>query len=163
MDYYHELSVSFNWWFLLAPLLVLAVFLFGTTKYKLSTSKRHIRKRQDDGWMLKAVVAIADVSLHILILIESGAGSMQLVANILGSSSNIAWMPAIMAAGYICSFVLYGSILYVAGKKGELSKKARLFKKLGIELRTKKKKRKSIFNKGRESRLEAFLNDIMLL
>lgn len=155
MNFYHKLSISFNFWYLAAPLLVVLVFYFGTTKYKLSGSRTHIRKRQDGDKLLRTVVLAADILLHIMILIESGAGSMQVAANILGNASDIGWLPVLMAAGYICTFVVYGWILYLAGKKGERTKKARLLEKLGIRRRRRKA--------GRESRLEGFLNDITLL
>ncbi|MBR3169384.1 hypothetical protein IKF23_03000 [Candidatus Saccharibacteria bacterium] len=157
MNYYHPHLFSFNFWYLVAPLLVVLVFYFGTTKYRLSGSRRHIRKRQDGDLLLKIVVVVADMLLHVMILIESGAGSMQVAANILGNASDIGWLPVLMAAGYTCTFVVYGWILYLAGKKGERTKKARLLKKLG--LRSGRSKRKT----GRGHRLEAFLNDITLL
>lgn len=138
MNYYHEFSVGFNWWYVVAPLLVIVIMMFGTTKYKLDEESLTVLKRGGGNHLLRVVVVVLDIVLHVMIIIESGAGILQFVANNLGDS-DIAWAPVVVAMGAICSFGVFYEILFKAGKLGERAKRRKVFK-----LRLQKKKEEAI-------------------
>ena len=154
MNYYHELEIGFNWWYVVAPLLVVIAILFGRTKYKLNKETLTVLKRGGGDFLLRFVVVILDIVLHVLIVIESGAGILQFVANNLGDS-DIAWAPIIIAMGVICTFGVFYAILFRAGKLGEITKRREVFK---LRLKRKEQEALKLGIDGRSPREKIVIN-----
>lgn len=117
-EFYHAFKISFNWWFVVAPILVLATGVFGITKYKLDRKSLKILTRGGGDFLLNVVATSLDALIHFLILRESGAGLVQLVANHLGDS-DIAWMPIVASMALLGSALTFYIVLFGAGRIGE--------------------------------------------
>lgn len=126
--YYHKITIGFNWWMLVAPLAVFAVYIFGLTKYKYDEQNNTVMKRGGGDFLLKTVVVMLNTVVHGMILLESGAGMLQLVANCIPTDTNIAWAPIILGGEFLILYILFYNALFSIGKFAESRKRQQVFR-----------------------------------
>ena len=114
--FYHQFSVSFNLWFVVAPLMVLVMALFGFTKYKLDRSSLAILGRDKGNYIMSVMAVAFDVVLHVLILFESAAGLLQAVTNHLGRNDSPIWALILLAVGIVISAFAFYYLFFMVGK-----------------------------------------------
>lgn len=114
-EFYHEIEVSFNFWMLVGPLMVLTMGILGWTRYHMKAETDVVYERS--GEMAVVLISIfLDTLFHALLIIESATGIWQLLVNHL--DGDIAWMPFVMAMALLFSFVGVYYVLYGVAKIG---------------------------------------------
>lgn len=129
-EFYHAFTVSFNWWFVVAPAMLIFMVVYGTTNLKLNKRSLRIMRRDKKDFLLNIVVIGLDIILHVLILAESAVGILQSLLNHLGEYDDPLWALILFVIGLSFSGVIVYAIFFVAAKLGE-----RLKRRILIEIR----------------------------
>lgn len=128
--YYHSFTVGFNWWYILAPLMLDGMFLVGflnVKRYKGYTKDRGrvkkawvIDRRRFTDYVYMFVGALATLAFAMLFIDESMLGCIQVLDNIGISKEDGAWSP-LLAFGFVlpCLCVLFAMLTYGAASLGE--------------------------------------------
>lgn len=129
-EFYHGFSVGFNWWYVVGPLMVILMVIYGASTRKLNPATLKIRRR-DKKWFLANVLAVVcDFVLHGLVLLESTTGALQLVINHLSKDDDIAWALILLIFGMSFTALVFYEIYFSAAKFGAALKVAYLKDKI---------------------------------
>lgn len=118
-EFYHGFKIGFNYWYLMAPLLMLLSFIIGTTKYRLgkSTGKIYVMRGE---FVIIVTSLISDATLMIVFAKESFFGMVQVVLNHL-SKTEIAWAPFMVVGCFLAVVLAFFCLFYGCGKLGEVT------------------------------------------
>ena len=131
---YHSFSVTFNWWFILFPIQIVIMAIFGSFNCWM-TAERKIVSRDKNNFLSSVCSVIMAGILMVLVVKESMTGLIQLFDNGLAPDDNPAWSIFFAAiAVAIFAIVAYYILLYAA-KIGKKLKRVYL-----IEVRRKNRK-----------------------
>lgn len=105
-QYYHEVTVGFNWWYVAVPILMLLFVAMGSARYHIESETGRI-KRREKGYvlMLKSLAYVADIFLLFLIVMESFSGVLQFCMNSLAPEDSAFWaviISVIIMAMFAC-------------------------------------------------------------
>ena len=119
--YYHEVELTFNYWYVILPVAMVVAFVLGTGRYYFADNR--IRRR---GRIFTAIAiiltGILDVTIVNDMMEESIMGLLQLLANSLANEEDLAWAVVISPIFLIfISVFLYGLFMTVV-KLGEWTK-----------------------------------------
>ncbi len=117
-EFYHEINVTFNAWFVIGPVFLVLMMLSGIGKYKLS-KKLRILKRDEDDWLLNTIAVVLDAILHTIIIVESIGGILQYTINHLDTHTDVAWVPFVVIVELFLSSIIVWAIFFAAGKFGQ--------------------------------------------
>lgn len=129
-NYYHEFSIGFNWWYVLAPLMLIGMFFVGYLNVKRYKGFTKDRGRMKKAWLIDRrrftdytyifFGAIATLAFAMLFIDESMLGCIQVLDNIGISKEDGAWSP-LFAFGLVlpCLCVLFAALTYGAASLGE--------------------------------------------
>jgi len=128
-SYYHAFEVGFNWWFVLGPLMLIAVALLAFFRYKYNDSLRIVNRYS--GWLVLAAPFIVCPIFTWLLFKESLDGAMQKAYNLMTSS--VEWagflevgvIVAILAVGVAYGFLAFYLAAIVQGKRVDAMRKKR--------------------------------------
>ena len=118
-QFYHNLTMSFNAWFVVGPIFVLIMILTGIGKYKLTRKSLKILKRDPEDWLLNTICVVLDIILHLMIVLESINGLIQFAFNHLDTHTDPAWVPFIVVVELTFTSILVWAIFFGAGKLGQ--------------------------------------------
>ena len=88
MSYYYDLTVGFNWWYLIVPMALFALLVAWLRVYHFEPGEIRVVKRKRYDFCLKVVAILAAVVLLIIILAESLDGITQVFLNSLSKGEN---------------------------------------------------------------------------
>lgn len=114
--YYHDFSVSFNAWFVVLPIMVVAMAAFGLSKYRLDRDELVILGRDKGNFIMTVMAVVFDVVLHVLIVFESGAGALQKITNYLGRGDSPVWAVILLIVIIAISAFAFYYLFFVVGK-----------------------------------------------
>lgn len=117
-EFYHTFLPGFNWWYIVAPLMVLLMSAFGASNRRLNEKSLRIMGRDKRGYLLNALALILDFFLYLLVVRESAVGIVQLFANHLSPDDNPAWAIILFVFAVSVSAVFVYELLVYAGKLG---------------------------------------------
>ena len=125
-NYYHDFQVGFNWWYILAPAMLLGMIMVGylnVKRYqKFSNGKKVwlIDRRRFTDYVYIFFGAISTFAFAAMFIDESMLGCIQVLDNIGVSKEDGAWSP-LMAFGLVlpCICFLYAVLTYYAASFGE--------------------------------------------
>ena len=111
--YYHEVSVGFNWWYLVIPALMVIFALLGSARYFTEPGTGRIRRRGKNYRLFITTLAyVADIFLLFLIVTESFAGILQFCINSLAPEDSVFWAIIIaVVAMAIMALICYSLFL----------------------------------------------------
>lgn len=136
-SYYHAFVPGFNWWYLVAPVLIIASFLLGRRQYYLSHNLRLMRRF--GAGMFTVVSAVSGVIFGAMLFAESMDGIVQWFDNGLAYNDSPVWSLIFAAFGVVVLVVIYAFVVYAVGYlAGEYKRDALLRKKCAIKARRRK-------------------------
>ena len=104
-NYYHQFQVTFNAWYLVLPICMLAMGMIGSRRYYLEPSTMRIKKK---GARLSLLTFIAMMLIEILLITlvvkESSAGILQFCVNTLAVNDNVFYA---LILAFLAQFVLF--------------------------------------------------------
>lgn len=118
-QFYHDITLSFNAWFIVAPSMVVLMMLSGIFKYKLSRESLKILKRDPEDYLLNMICVGLDAILLLMVVLESSDGLIQYGLNHLDSSTDPVWIPFIISVELIVAAVVVWATFFIAGKFGQ--------------------------------------------
>ena len=123
MSYYHEITVGFNWWFVLAPLFVVLEAVIGWRSFALRGGEIRRVKHQK---LVDYTSAMFAVIVAALVLIESADGIVQWFDNRTVAGESPVWN--VGAVPFVALFVglIYWGVLVGVGRLFSLAKAGRL-------------------------------------
>ena len=155
-QYYHEVTVGFNFWYVAIPVLMLLFVAMGSARYHVESETGRIRRRGKAYiLMVKTLAYIADIFLLFLMVMESFAGMLQFFMNSLAPEDSALWAVIITAIAMalialICyslfafcinigSWIKLGYLTEIRKERQikEEEKRERLFKYVGLYPQTK--------------------------
>lgn len=113
-SYYHAFVPGFNWWYIVAPVMVLVVGYVGTKRFRLTRSLK-IKVVFNDR-LLVLLSVLASVVFGIMLVIESMDGIIQLCDNALTKQDSPAWTLFTAPFVLVMAVFSYGSITYFVGR-----------------------------------------------
>ena len=114
-EFYHDVVVTFNAWFLVGPSMILAMWLIGVGSNKIDMVDLEIIEKDNDR-SLKWLAAFLSLLLHVLIVVESGKGILQVMLN---HTDSPAWLVVVIPMLTSLSLVLTWYALYMSGRFGK--------------------------------------------
>jgi hypothetical protein len=128
--YYHDFTVGFNWWYVLAPLMLLSMFFIGYLNVKRFQGYTKDRGRMKKAWVIDRrrftdyvyifFGALSTLAFAMLFIDESMLGCIQVLDNIGISNEDGAWSPIIAFVFVLPSLCcLYAALTYGAASLGE--------------------------------------------
>jgi ABC-type sugar transport system permease subunit len=131
-EYYHAFKVGFNWWYVAVPLMFVLAVAFATLLYSPKVRKRdgRLRMRQNYKQITQLFVAVPATVVAIwMMVVESGAGLIQIFDNHLAPNDDGAWSliaaAIVMAIVTMTLFALYYEAAFNLGREI----KCRLYRK----------------------------------
>lgn len=118
-EFYHNMTLGFNAWFVVGPIFTLLMVLSGIGKYKLTCKSLKILRRDTDDWLLNTICVVLDAILHTMIILESGSGLVQYALNHLDNYTDPAWVPFIIFVELTFTSIVVWGIFFAAGKLGQ--------------------------------------------
>ena len=129
-NYYHQLQLTFNAWYLVLPICMLAMGMIGSRRYYLEPSTMRIKKK---GAKLSLLTFIAMMLIEILLITlvvkESSAGILQFCANSLAVNDNAFYALILAFLAQVILFMVFYGLLYGAVKIGEYAQLGYLMEK----------------------------------
>lgn len=136
-SYYHAFVPGFNWWYLVAPVLIIASFLLGRRRYYLA---RNLRLMSRFGKRLFLVVAVVSgVIFGTMLVVESMDGIVQWFDNHLAYDDSPVWSLIFAAFGVVVVAAVFAGVVYLVGRLASEHKRDTLLrKKCAIKARRQK-------------------------
>ena len=117
-EFYHGFSVGFNWWYVVGPLMVILMIIYGASTRKLNPATLKIRRRDKEWFLANMLAVVCDFVLHGLFLLESAAGALQWVINHLSKDDDIAWALVLLVFEMSFSILVFYEVCFSAAKFG---------------------------------------------
>ena len=118
-SYYHEFVPGFNWWYIVAPVLILVMAIVGWQRYKGYRKPRSLEIRRGcSDKFLKIVAWIFTAVVTALIFLESADGIVQFFDNIAPASEYESALGSVFYMSFfLTSFVfIYWGLLVLVGR-----------------------------------------------
>lgn len=129
-SYYHQLQVTFNAWYLVLPICMLAMGMIGSRRYYLEPSTMRVKKKGARLSLLTFItMMLIEILLITLVLKESSAGILQFCANSLAVNDNVFYALILAFLAQFILFMVFWGLLYGAAKIGQYAQLGYLMEK----------------------------------
>ena len=123
-QFYHEIALTFNWWFVLAPLFVVLEAIIGWKSFALRDGEiRRVRHQK----LVDYTSAMFAVIIFALILIESADGIVQLLDNGTPAGESSLWNVCMAPFVVLFASLFYWGVLVGIGRLFSFAKVGRLW------------------------------------
>ena len=119
--YYHEFSVGFNWWFIVAPMMFIGCILFATRLHRLGVSDGRLVVKKGYKQVAQLFVAVpCTIITFIMMTVESYNGVVQKIDNALTANDSPMWSiliaPFVLGIAAAIAFCLYYYAAFELGR-----------------------------------------------
>ena len=125
-SFYHAFTISFNWWYVLLPLQLVLMLIFGLSNAKLSKRTKKVIQRDKKDKVAFCLSIVMTIILMVTVVSESSSGLIQILDNSLSANDDPVWSLFLFVFVMSTFAVFTCALFYYAAKLGKILKTVHL-------------------------------------